>query len=396
MSLHDTVSAERVHIGFFGRRNAGKSSLVNAVAGQPVSIVSDIKGTTTDPVKKAMELLPLGPVLLTDTPGMDDEGDLGAQRVEKAKRILAGTDIAVLVADGTVGLTEEDVALLSLLQERRTPYLVVFNKCDLMDGRPPAVPDDALFVSALTGDGIEALKARLGAFAETLKNKKTILADLVEQGDTVVLVIPVDAAAPKGRLILPQQQVLRELLDRRCAAVCCQPETLSAVLEELRAAPRLVVTDSQVFPRVAAAVPIDVPLTSFSILFARYKGELAHLTQGAKALGLLRDGDRVLISEGCTHHRQCGDIGTEKLPAWIRAYCGADPVFSFTSGGDFPTDLSPYKLIVHCGGCMLNAAEMRARTERAAAAGVPMVNYGVAIAQMHGILDRSLAPLGVD
>jgi [FeFe] hydrogenase H-cluster maturation GTPase HydF len=387
-NLNETVSAERVHISFFGRRNAGKSSLVNAVAGQEVSIVSEVKGTTTDPVKKAMELLPLGPVLLTDTPGYDDEGGLGELRVQKTRETLARTDIAVLVADATLGLTTSDKELLTLFKERKLPHIIVFNKSDLTDDKYAAVKG-SLTVSAKTGEGIAALKERLGAFAETLKTDKKILADLVNPGDTVILVIPIDGAAPKGRIILPQQQTLRELLDCHCTALCCQPEELSGVIANLKTPPALVVTDSQVFGRVNALLPPEIPLTSFSILFARYKGELRQLTEGAEMLRQLKDGDKVLIAEGCTHRRQCGDIGTEKLPRWIEGYCGAKPAFSFTSGAGFPQDLSEYRLVVHCGGCMLNEAEMKDRLRRAAETGVPTVNYGVAIAKIHGILDRS-------
>lgn len=388
-NLNETVSAERVHIGFFGRRNAGKSSLVNALAGQEVSIVSPVKGTTTDPVKKAMELLPLGPVLLTDTPGYDDEGGLGELRVKKTREALARTDIAVLVMDAAVGVTDADRELLKLFEERKLPYVVVCNKSDLTDG-DIVTENDALRVSAKTGEGIAALKERLGSFAEALKNDKKIVADLVDPGDTVILVIPIDGAAPKGRIILPQQQTLRELLDHHCAALCCQPEQLPDVIAALKTPPALVVTDSQVFGKVEAMLPREIPLTSFSILFARYKGELRQLMEGAETLSALKDGDKVLIAEGCTHRRQCGDIGTEKLPRWIEAYCGAKPAFSFTSGAGFPEDLTDYRLIVHCGGCMLNAAEMGDRLRRAAEAGTPVVNYGVAIAKMHGILERAL------
>ncbi len=391
-NLNETVSAERVHISFFGRRNAGKSSLVNAIAGQEVSIVSEVKGTTTDPVKKAMELLPLGPVLLTDTPGYDDEGGLGEKRVQKTRETLARTDIAVLVADATLGLTEADKELLALFKERKLPYLIVCNKSDLTDGKNEATTD-SLTVSAKTGEGVAALKERLGAFAGTLKTDKKIVADLVNPGDTVILVIPIDGAAPKGRIILPQQQTLRELLDCHCTALCCQPEELPGVIANLKTPPALVVTDSQAFGRVNALLPPEFPLTSFSILFARYKGELRQLMQGAQTLRQLKDGDKVLITEGCTHRRQCGDIGTEKLPRWIEGYCGAKPDFSFTSGAGFPQNLNEYRLIVHCGGCMLNEAEMKDRLRRAAGAGVPTVNYGVAIAAIHGILDRATEPL---
>lgn len=411
MSLNETVSAERVHIGFFGLRNAGKSSLVNAVTGQALSVVSEVRGTTTDPVRKAMELLPLGPVVVIDTPGLDDEGELGELRVKKAREILAKTDLAVLVIDAARGLSSENESLVRLFEERGLPYVIAHNKADLLYEKTQ-LDERSLYVSAVTGEGVNALKERLGKFAESLKNEKHIVADLLSEGDMVVLVIPVDEAAPKGRLILPQQQTMREILDARCSFVGCQPEELDGVLSSLAKKPRLVITDSQAFGRVSQDVPADVPLTSFSILFARYKGELAELIKGAAALSKLRDGDRVLISEGCTHHRQCGDIGTVKLPRWIEEFTsdtdvakpatksqagclrpkagGARPEFSFTSGGEFPEDLSGFALVVHCGGCMLNEKEMRRRAEAARRSGVPIVNYGIAIAHIHGILRRSL------
>ena len=392
MSLNETVSAERVHITLFGLRNAGKSSLANALTGQDLAVVSPVKGTTTDPVKKAMELLPLGPVLLTDTPGLDDAGDLGAKRVQKAAAALAHTDLALHVIDASAGPSPLDDAMLRQYRERGLPYLCVMNKADLLPVWPEDT-EDTIFVSAATGQGIDRLKQRLGAFAPQLQKEKRLIADLVAPGDCVVLVIPIDASAPKGRLILPQQQVLRELLDVHCSALCCQPEELSGVLSALRVPPRLVVTDSQAFSRVAPQVPREVPLTSFSILFARYKGSLPQQLAGAKTLETLQDGDAVLIAEGCTHHRQCGDIGTEKLPAWIRAFSGSNPAFRFTSGGDFPTDLSGVKLVVHCGGCMLNEQEMQSRLQRAEAQGVPVVNYGLAIAHMHGLLGRAVRPV---
>lgn len=389
MSLNATVSAIRPHIAFFGRRNAGKSSVVNAVTNQRLSVVSEFLGTTTDPVQKAMEILPLGPVVIIDTPGFDDEGALGALRVERTREVLRKTDIAVLVVDGTVGLTKADEGLLNELTNRRLPTLILYNKCDLM----PALPhlnDNEMAVSALTGEGIGELKERLATLIRSDAEEKLIVADLVREGDVVVLVIPIDESAPKGRIILPQQQTLRELLDHHCSIICCQDTELKQTLEKLSQKPALVITDSQAFRRVAADTPAEIPLTSFSILFARYKGNLAGLIRGANALKGLTDGDKVLISEGCTHHRQCGDIGTVKLPAWIRACSGAEPGFSFTSGGTFPDDLSPYKVIVHCGGCMLNEKEMQHRQRAAADAGVPMVNYGIAIAAMNGILDRAL------
>lgn len=389
MSLNETVSAERPHIAFFGMRNAGKSSLVNAVTGQQLAVVSEIKGTTTDPVKKAMELLPIGPVVIIDTPGLDDEGELGALRVQKAREILAKTDIAVLVVDAAAGLGPQDRELLDLFRERGLPHITAFNKADLL-GERPALTEGGLFVSAKTGENITALKEKLGAFAGKTENQRKIVSDLLAPGDLAVLVTPIDAAAPKGRMILPQQQTMRDILDAHCAFVTCQTEELAGVLRSLAVKPKIVVTDSQAFERVATDTPADVLLTSFSILFARYKGSLPTLVQGAARLASLKDGDRVLISEGCTHHRQCGDIGTVKLPAWIEKYTGVKPQYGFTSGGEFPEDPAGWALVVHCGGCMLNEKEMRSRVARAKAAGVPIVNYGVAIAQMHGILRRSL------
>ncbi len=391
MGLNDTVSAERVHIGFFGLRNAGKSSLVNAFTGQELSVVSEIRGTTTDPVRKAMELLPLGPVVVIDTPGLDDEGELGELRVKKAREILAKTDLAVLVVDAARGISSKDRELVKLFEERSLPFVIAYNKADLLSERLP-LGENSLYISAVTKEGVNALKERLGKFAKSLKNEKRVVADLLSEGDVVVLVIPVDEAAPKGRLILPQQQTMREILDAHCAFVGCQPEELAGVLSSLAKKPKLVITDSQAFGRVSKDVPEDIPMTSFSILFARYKGELSELVKGAAALSKLKEGDRVLISEGCTHHRQCGDIGTVKLPKWIEDFTGVKPEFSFTSGGEFPENLSGFSLVVHCGGCMLNEAEMRRRTEAARTAGVPIVNYGIAIAHIHGILKRSLEP----
>ena len=384
MSLQSTTSGERLHIGFFGMRNAGKSSLVNAITGQELSVVSDVKGTTTDPVKKAMELLPLGPVVIIDTPGLDDEGDLGEKRVQKAKQILGQTDIAVLVVDATIGLSEQDRQLEALFLEKKIPYLTVWNKADQVSDRAK----DRLYASAVTGEGVEPIKEKLGQFAAKMKNEKVIVSDLMQQGDVVVLVTPIDESAPKGRLILPQQMTIRDILDHHGITVTVQPEELKETLTKIT--PAMVITDSQVFDRVSKDVPNEIPLTSFSILMARYKGELSALQMGAQALANLRDGDKVLISEGCTHHRQCNDIGTVKMPAWIEKYCKAKPAFSFTSGGTFPDDLKEYKVIVHCGGCMLNEAEMKHRMAKAEEQGVPMVNYGLAIAAMHGILDRSL------
>ncbi|MBQ9516259.1 MAG: [Ruminococcus sp.] len=392
MSLNTTVSAERAHIAFFGRRNAGKSSVVNAVTNQKISVVSDTLGTTTDPVQKAMELLPLGPVVIIDTPGFDDEGALGELRVERTREVLRKTDIAVLVVDATLGLCDADQALIAEFTVRRLPYLIAYNKADLLT-ELPATREHEICVSALTGQGIEELKEKLSVIVKSEEREKHIVADLVNSGDTVILVIPIDESAPKGRIILPQQQTLRELLDFHCNVICCQPEELSAMIANLREKPALVITDSQAFGRVSRDTPDDIPMTSFSVLFARYKGSLDGLIRGAKTLESLRDGDKVLISEGCTHRRQCGDIGTVKLPAWIREFCGHEPQFSFTSGGTFPDDLSEYRLVVHCGGCMLNEKEMQFRQKSAVSANVPMVNYGIAIAEMNGILDRALKPL---
>ena len=389
MSLNDMVSAERLHISFFGMRNAGKSSLVNAVTGQQLAVVSEVKGTTTDPVKKAMELLPLGPVVIIDTPGLDDEGELGRLRVQKAMQVLSSTDIAVLVVDAAIGLRELDRSLIACFRERKIPYITVYNKADLVCERQPLEKHE-IYASAVTGENIYALKEKLGAFAKQLQNPKHMVADLLSEGDVVVLVTPIDESAPKGRLILPQQMAVREVLDAHAVAITCQDTELPRTLESLAVRPKMVITDSQEFERVSADTPVDIPLTSFSILMARYKGDLPTLAAGASALSHLKDGDKVLISEGCTHHRQCNDIGTVKMPAWIERFCKAKPEFIFTSGGEFPEDLSPYSLIVHCGGCMLTETAMKHRIETAISAGVPIVNYGIAIAQMHGILKRSV------
>ena len=391
MSLNQTPSAERVHIGFFGLRNAGKSSLVNAVTGQEISVVSDVKGTTTDPVRKSMELLPLGPVTIIDTPGLDDEGELGELRVQKARQVLATVHVAVLVVDATRGVTDLDRELLWLLDERKIPTVIAYNKSDLT-AAPAADDPRAVTVSATTGEGVHELKEKLAALAAVTGEVRRLVSDLLSPDDVVVLVIPIDESAPKGRLILPQQQTIRDVLDAHCTVIACQDTELKKTLSVLSVKPRLIITDSQAFGRVAKDVPDGVMLTSFSILFARYKGDLATLVRGASALSHLRDGDRVVIAEGCTHHRQCNDIGTTKIPRWIEEFSGVRPSYTFTSGGEFPADLSDYRLIVHCGGCMLTDKEMRARMERAEAAGVPMVNYGVAIAHMHGILKTSLAP----
>ena len=391
MNLNETPSGERVHIAFFGLRNAGKSSLVNAVTGQNLSIVSEVKGTTTDPVSKAMELLPLGPVVIIDTPGLDDVGELGGLRVKRALNVLAKSDIAVLVHDARENFTQAENDLVKLFEARHLPFVIAYNKADLLNVRD----DRNFYVSALTGENIHALKEKLTSLAKSKSSSKKLIADLLKPGDVVILVVPVDKAAPKGRLILPQQQTIRDILDARCSAFVCQETELSHALEKIT--PAIVVTDSQVFEKVNAIVPKNILITSFSILFARYKGNLKALVNGAKKLSSLKDGDKVLISEGCTHHRQCGDIGTEKIPAWVKNFTRTNPEFSFTSGGEFPDveTLKNFALIIHCGGCMLNEQEMLSRLERAELAGVPIVNYGVAIAQMHGILQRSLEPFSL-
>lgn len=389
MSLNNTVSAERIHIGFFGLRNAGKSSVVNAVTGQSLSLVSDVKGTTTDPVKKAMELLPLGPVVIIDTPGIDDEGELGEMRVKRAKQTLNIVDVAVLVIDASKGIQPLDEEMISLLKKKNLPYIVVFNKTDLLE-TVPENKENEISVSAINGFNINELKEKIASLVKSKESDKKIVSDLVEKGDFVVLVVPIDESAPKGRLILPQQQVIRELIENGVTAVVCRDTELSQTLESLGKKPKLVITDSQAFGRVSAMTPEKIKLTSFSILFARYKGDLVSAVRGAAMLDKLSDGDKVLISEGCTHHRQCNDIGTVKLPYWIKNHTKKNISFDFTSGGDFPEDISEYALIVHCGACMLNAREMQSRTGFAADCGVPMTNYGTAIAHMHGILRRSV------
>ena len=386
MSMNDTPSAERIHIGFFGRRNAGKSSLVNAVTGQQLSVVSEVKGTTTDPVQKAMELLPMGPVVIIDTPGFDDEGQLGELRVHQTKRTLNRVDCAVLVVDGTVGKTAIDEQIIQLLVDKNIPYIVAYNKADLS----ATAEDDGLAVSALTGDGVWELKERVARLVKTREQTGKLVGDLVRPGDVLILVVPIDKSAPKGRLILPQQQVIRDALEAGAMPMVTRETEYPMALERLGRKPALVVTDSQVFSVVSKATPEDVPLTSFSILMARYKGFLEDAVRGAAALNALQDGDRILIAEGCTHHRQCEDIGTVKLPRWLREYSGVDLQFDTCSGREFPEDLSPYRLVVHCGGCMLNGRELDYRRKCAADSGVPFTNYGTAIAQVHGILKRSL------
>ena len=392
MSLNATPSGERVHIGFFGRRNAGKSSVVNAFTGQELSVVSEVKGTTTDPVLKSMELLPLGPVVIMDTPGFDDEGALGELRVKKTKQVLNRADCAVLVVDATVGLTPVDRELLALFREKNLPYLIAYNKSDLA-AAPGELEEPGLLVSAKTGENIHELKERVARLVDREGPQPHLVADLLAPGDLVVLVVPIDSAAPKGRLILPQQQTIRDILEARAVSVVTGVEELPQTLQSLGKAPRLVITDSQAFGAVNKLVPRQIPLTSFSILMARYKGTLDQSAAGAAQLDRLQDGDKVLLSEGCTHHRQCEDIGTVKIPRWLKEYTGKDLVLEHSSGRDFPEDLSPYRLIIHCGGCMLGEREMAYRQKTAQDAGVPFTNYGMAIAQMHGILQRSLEPL---
>lgn len=424
MGLNETPSGERVRIGFFGVRNAGKSSLVNVVCGQQVALVSDVAGTTTDPVRKAMELLPLGPVDIVDTPGIDDVGELGARRVERTRETLHTCDVAVLVTDATRALVAAEHELISLFEELGLPFIVVRNKADLLSGEgvaagsgggtgatsgaadasiaqvvaapdadAPAAPVRAeVLASARTGAGINELKEALAHVGGPTAHERRVVADLLSLGDKVVLVVPIDSSAPKGRIILPQQLVLRDVLDAHASAMVCQPGELADLLAAVHDV-RLVITDSQAFQKVASIVPETTPLTSFSLLMARYKGDLRTLVEGTAALGALTDEGRVLISEGCTHHRQCEDIGTVKMPAWIRGHCGANPTFEFTQGRGFPDDVSDYDVVVHCGGCMLNEKEMHWRQSVAARSGTPMVNYGAAIACVHGILERSLRPL---
>lgn len=389
MGMNQTPASERVHISFFGRRNAGKSSIINAVTAQDLAIVSDVKGTTTDPVYKTMELLPLGPVMLIDTPGIDDEGELGAQRVCKSYQVLNKTDIAVLIVDAAAGLAPEDEALIQRFRKKKIAYLIVYNKADLLPSVPPA-GEHEIWVSAREKIHIQELKEKIASLRPDEDSGKRIIGDFLTSGDTAVLVIPIDKAAPKGRLILPQQQTIRDILESGARCLISRDTELQQALAGLAAPPRLVITDSQVFGKVAAEVPPEVPLTSFSILFARYKGNLQAAAAGAAALNSLRDQDRILICEGCTHHRQCDDIGTVKIPRWIREFTGKDLQFAFTSGTSFPDDLTPYRLIVHCGGCMLNEREMKYRIQCAQDQNVPITNYGILIAYTQGILKRSV------
>lgn len=388
MGLQDTPSSERVQIGFFGCRNAGKSSLVNAVTNQEMAVVSPVKGTTTDPVTKAMELLPLGPVLIIDTPGIDDEGGLGAQRVKRTKQILNRIDCAVLVVDSVAGETATDEELLNLFQEKQIPFLVAYNKSDLQ--MPVLSKENEVAVSALEKTGIEELKERIAALGKENQKERMLVRDLVKAEDLVVLVTPIDSSAPKGRLILPQQQTIRDLLEADVIPVVTKENTLKTTLESLAKKPAMVITDSQAFAQVSKDTPLDIPLTSFSILMARYKGFLEGAVHGVAAIETLQDGDKVLICEGCTHHRQCEDIGTVKIPRWLRQHTGKELELVHTSGKDFPEDLSPYRLVIHCGGCMLNEREVAYRQKCAADAGIPFTNYGIAIAYMTGILKRSI------
>ena len=410
MSMNQTPASERVHIGFFGKRNAGKSSVLNAVTGQDLAVVSDVRGTTTDPVYKSMELLPLGPVVMMDTPGIDDEGELGELRVRKSYQVLNKTDVAVLVIDGGAGASPEDAALIERIREKRIPYIVVINKKEIAlpgiventvktlglaePGRAGQEREETmcrvLQASALTGEGISELKEQIAAAAKTEESEQYLVRDLLEPSDIAVLVVPIDKAAPKGRLILPQQQTIRDILEADAVSIVVKENELKNILPELQKKPKLVITDSQVFGKVASDTPDDILLTSFSILFARYKGDLESVVRGVTALDTLENGDTVLISEGCTHHRQCGDIGTVKLPAWIKEYTGKDVNIETTSGTEFPDDLSAYKMILHCGGCMLNEREMNYRLKCAEDQNVPMTNYGIAIAYMKGILKRSV------
>ncbi len=387
--LNETPKGERLHIAFFGKRNAGKSSLINAFTGQELSIVSDTKGTTTDPVLKAMELLPLGPVMIIDTPGIDDEGELGSLRVQKAMQVIRKTDVMVIVTDCTLPLDETEQQLISLAVAQKIPYVIAYNKSDLP--HPTSMEQEAaVFTSSVSGEGIDALKQQIISVASPKNEERHIVADLLSPGDFVVLVVPLDKAAPKGRLILPQQQTIRDILEAGASAIVCRDSELDATLHKLGTAPRMVITDSQVFHKVDSVVPQDVPLTSFSILMARYKGDLSKVVEGVSALSALKDGDPILIAEGCTHHRQCEDIGTVKIPNLLRKKLGIDPEFHFASGCDFPENLSDYRLVIHCGGCTLTEREMQHRLELCKSAGVPVTNYGILLAHLNGILKRSV------
>lgn len=401
MNMNATPSSERTHIGIFGRRNAGKSSIINALTNQNLAVVSDVKGTTTDPVTKAMELLPLGPVVMIDTPGLDDEGPLGLLRMKKAYQALNKTDIALLIIDGASGASSEDMNILARIRDKQIPWLIVMNKADQAVNHERITKEliqtaqidgsSIIWVSARNRMNIPELKEQIASLVPEENPKRRIVSDLIAPGDFIVLVVPIDKAAPKGRLILPQQQTIRDILDTGGIPVVTRDTELSKTLAGLAEEPALVITDSQAFEQVSKIIPDEIPLTSFSILFARYKGNLETVVRGAKAIDTLTDTDTVLISEGCTHHRQCEDIGTVKLPAWIRRHTGKNPHFEFTSGTEFPFDLSKYRLIIHCGGCTLNEREMKYRLKCAEDADIPMTNYGTAIAHMKGILERSTA-----
>ncbi len=388
MSINSTPNSDRIHIGIFGKRNAGKSSLINAITNQNIAIVSDILGTTTDPVYKAMELLPLGPVMIIDTPGLDDEGVLGEIRIKKANQVINKTDIALVVIDSKTGKTTVEETLIKKLINKKIPYITVYNKSDIFS--PQNLSENEIAVSSKTGENINKLKDMLSLIPQKGFQEFPIIADLIEKGDTIIMVVPIDEAAPKGRIILPQQQTLREILDKKATAYFCQVSELMEVLSNLKALPKMVVTDSQAFSEVSKIVPKEIPLTSFSILFSRHKGKLSSQLEGASALDNLTDGDAILIAEGCTHHRQCNDIGTVKIPKMVEGYSKKNINFEFTSGTEFPEDLSKYKLIIHCGGCMLNEREMKYRIQTAKDQQIPITNYGMVIAKVTGILDRSL------
>ena len=400
MGMNQTPASERVHVSFFGKRNAGKSSIINAVTGQDLAIVSSVMGTTTDPVYKTMELLPLGPVMVIDTPGIDDEGELGALRIRKSYQVLNKTDIAILVIDSTAGKGEEELELIHRFHKKGIPYLIVYNKIDLLSTEKikdlaMSVRAGEVLVSASDGMNIQELKEKIASLKPVDTQKYPLIQDLIDPLDLVILVVPIDKAAPKGRLILPQQQTIRDILERGALSLVVRDTELKSTLDHFLAqgvCPKLVVTDSQAFARVSKDVPENITLTSFSILFSRYKGELETQLKGIAALSSIEDGDHILIAEGCTHHRQCGDIGTCKIPEWIRNYTGKKPVFEFTSGTEFPDDVSSYKMVVHCGGCMLNEREMKYRIACCQDQGVPITNYGILIAQVTGILKRSLGP----
>ena len=392
MGLNETPNANRIHIGIFGRRNAGKSSIINAITGQELAIVSDVKGTTTDPVSKSMELLPLGPVTIIDTPGLDDEGMLGKKRIEKAYQVLNKTDIALLIVDSSLGISSEDKEILSLIKDKNIPYLVVMNKSDLIENK--IEDENYIYVSTITKENINELKELIGKIAPK-ENEKAIVSDLINPSDKVILVIPIDKAAPKGRLILPQQQTIRDILDKGAVAIMCKENELKDTISLMKEKPKLVITDSQAFKRVSLDTPKDIPLTSFSILFARYKGEIDILIKGVRKVKELKDGDIILISEGCTHHRQCGDIGSEKIPKLLKKFTNKDLNFEFSSGIEFPKNLDKYALVVHCGGCMLNEKEMKHRISYTNNQGLEIVNYGILLAYLNGILQRAVEPLSI-